>query len=88
VREIRTLRAMRRGLETEPRRILNGHRGGNPRHSQGYSYGSPRQFPTLPGQRAAKHPIQTRSQRREERAIGSFGGLCCFQRGCLLFAYF
>src|SRR4029450_10780749 len=49
VREIRMLRAMRRELETEPRRLLNGHAGGNPGHSQGGSYGPPRQFPTLPG---------------------------------------
>ena len=49
MREIRMLRAMRRELETEPRRLLNGHEWGNPGHSQGYSYGPPRQFPTLPG---------------------------------------
>jgi len=48
VREIRMLRAMRRELETEPRRLLNGHAGGNPGHSQGGSYGPLRQFPTLP----------------------------------------
>ena len=48
MREIRMLRAMRRELETEPRRLLNGHAGGNPGHSQGGSYGPPRQFPTLP----------------------------------------
>ena len=29
MREIRTLRAMRRALETGPRRILNGHEEGN-----------------------------------------------------------
>jgi hypothetical protein len=29
VREIRTLRAMWRALETEPRQILNGHEEGN-----------------------------------------------------------
>jgi hypothetical protein len=34
VGEIRTLRAMRRELETEPRRVLNGHEGGNPGHRQ------------------------------------------------------
>jgi hypothetical protein len=51
VREIRTLRAMRRELETEPRRYLNGHEGGNPGHSQGFSYGPPRQFSTLPNDR-------------------------------------
>ena len=48
MREIRTLRAMRRELETEPRRVLNGHEGGNPGHSQGCSYGPLRQFSTLP----------------------------------------
>jgi hypothetical protein len=30
VREIRTLRAMWRALETGPRQVLNGHEGGNP----------------------------------------------------------
>jgi hypothetical protein len=32
VREIRTLRAMWRALETEPRQVLNGHERGNPGH--------------------------------------------------------
>ncbi len=41
MREIRTLRAMRRELETEPRRVLFGHEGGNPGHSQGVPYGPP-----------------------------------------------
>ena len=49
MREIRTLRAMWRGLETGLRRLLHGHEGGNPGHSQGAAYGLPRQFPTLPG---------------------------------------
>jgi hypothetical protein len=31
------------GLETGSRSTLNGHAGGNPGHSQGYSYGLPRQ---------------------------------------------
>jgi len=48
VREIRSLRAMRRELETEPRRRLFGHEGGNPGNRQGHSYGPPRQFSTLP----------------------------------------
>jgi hypothetical protein len=48
VREIRMLRAMRRGLETGLRWLLNGHEGGNPGYSQGAAYGLPRQFPTLP----------------------------------------
>jgi hypothetical protein len=49
VREIRMLRAMRRGLETGLRWLLHGHEGGNPGYSQGAAYGLPRQFPTLPG---------------------------------------
>jgi hypothetical protein len=32
VREIRTLRAMWRALETEPRQVLNGHEEGNLGH--------------------------------------------------------
>ena len=47
MREIRMLRAMWRALETEPRRILNGHEGGNAGYSQGVAYGSPRQCSTL-----------------------------------------
>ena len=35
MREIRTLRATWRGLETESRTTLGGHEGGNPRHRQG-----------------------------------------------------
>ena len=49
MREIRTLRAKRRELETELRCILIGHEGGNPGHSQGPTYGPPRQISTLPG---------------------------------------
>ena len=48
MREIRMLRAMRRGLETGLRWLLHGHEGGNPGYSQGAAYGLPRQFPTLP----------------------------------------
>ncbi len=48
MREIRTLRARRRGLETELRITLGGHEGGNPGHRQGNSYGPPRQSSTLP----------------------------------------
>jgi hypothetical protein len=39
VREIGTLRAMWRVLETELRKLLTGHEGGNAGHSQGTSYG-------------------------------------------------
>jgi hypothetical protein len=39
---------MRRELETGLRRLLHGHEGGNPGHSQGVSYELPHQFPTLP----------------------------------------
>ena len=35
VRQIRMLRARRRGLETRRRPLLHGHAGGNPEHSQG-----------------------------------------------------
>ena len=54
MREIRMLRAMWRALETEPRRILNGHEGGNAGYSQGVAYGSPRQCSTLPGSPGAR----------------------------------
>jgi hypothetical protein len=49
VREIRTLRARWRELETEPRSLLNGHEGGNP----GYSQAS-----VLTGHRASSRPYQ------------------------------
>jgi hypothetical protein len=39
VREIRTLRAMRRALETKLRKLLTGHEGGNAGYSQGASFG-------------------------------------------------
>jgi hypothetical protein len=47
VRQIRTLRAMRRELETGLRHLLPGHEGGTG-HRQGAAYGFPRQFPALP----------------------------------------
>ena len=56
MREIRTLRAMRRELETEPRRVRFGHEGRYPGHSQGVPCGPPRQFPTLPG-RCPRGPV-------------------------------
>ncbi len=43
------LRAMWRVLETGSRKLLNGHENRNVGHSQGVSYGLPRQRPTLPG---------------------------------------
>ena len=49
MREIRTLRARWRELETEPRTRLNGHAGGNP----GYSQAS-----VLTGHRASSRPYQ------------------------------
>ena len=49
MREIRTLRARRRELETEPRTGLNGHAGGNP----GYSQAS-----VLTGHRASSRPYR------------------------------
>jgi hypothetical protein len=41
VREIRTLRAMWRALETGPRRILNGHEEGNLGHKPRRSLRAP-----------------------------------------------
>ena len=49
MREIRTLRAKWRGLETGPRPTLIGHEGGNPGYRQGKAFGLPRQSSTLPG---------------------------------------
>ena len=53
MREIRTLRARWRELETELRTRLNGHEGGNP----GYS-----QAGVLTGHRASSRPYQAMSQ--------------------------
>ena len=51
VREIRTLRAMWRALETRPRQFLNGQEEGKTSDtSQGGAYGPSRQGSTLPGQ--------------------------------------
>jgi hypothetical protein len=43
MREIRMLRAMWRVLETELRKLLTGHEGGNAGHNQGPPYGFTRQ---------------------------------------------
>ena len=48
MQEIRMLRAMWRALETELRKLLIGHEGGNAGNSQGSSYGFTRQRSTLP----------------------------------------
>jgi hypothetical protein len=53
VREIRTLRAKWRGLETESRTTLHGHEEGNPGYRRGKTYGLPRQSSTLPALLAA-----------------------------------
>ena len=58
MREIRTLRAMWRALETELRKLLNGHKGGNAGNSQGTSYEFTRQRSTLPGGPAWIQPRQ------------------------------
>jgi hypothetical protein len=54
VREIRTLRAKRRGLETESRTTLIGHERGNPGHGQGKTY----------HHRASPRPYRVRRTRR------------------------
>jgi hypothetical protein len=48
VREIRTLRAIWRALETELRQLLNGHEEGNLGYKQGETYAPRRQCWTLP----------------------------------------
>src|ERR1700676_1600007 len=60
VRQIRTLRAMRRELETGLRHLLPGHEGGNPGNRQGAAYGLPRQFPTLPRSLSALYRLVSR----------------------------
>ena len=52
MREIRTLRAMWRALETEPRQILNGHEEGNLGHKPRTSLraAAPALDPTRSGQ--------------------------------------
>ncbi len=62
MQKFRTLGTLRRELETEPRRVLNGHAGGNPGYSQRCSYGPPRHFPTLPGCFPTRPPAETRMQ--------------------------
>jgi hypothetical protein len=49
VREIRTLRAMWRALETELRQFLYGHEEGNLGYKPRRSLRAPRQCSTLPG---------------------------------------
>jgi hypothetical protein len=54
VREIRTLRAMWRALETELRQFLYGHEEGNLGYKPRRSLRAPRQCSTLPGARATQ----------------------------------
>src|SRR6516165_4188334 len=77
VRQIRMLRAMRRGLETDSRWRLHGHAGGNSGHGQGATYGFPRQFPTLPRPRPRRRSVFTRSpvQRPATQVRGPPAGL-------------
>ena len=72
MREIRTLRARWRGLETELRLTLDGHEGGNPGHRQGGSCGPPRQSSTLPVGRiitleATMSDLDSELEQRDER---------------------
>ena len=67
MRQIRMLRAMRRELETGLRRLLHGHAGGNPGHSQGVAYELPRQFPTLPASAPTWTARRLRAGRRSRR---------------------
>ena len=66
MREIRTLRARRRELETEPRTGLNGHAGGNP----GYSQAS-----VLTGHRASSRPYNYSLLTRNGWYQGAYVGL-------------
>ena len=61
MREICTLGAMWRGLETGLRQLLNGHEEGNLGHSQGEAYGAPRQSSTLGLEAANERVVQGRS---------------------------
>ena len=49
-----------RGLETDLRRLLNGHEAGNGGYSQGGACGAPRQSSTLPvrGVPGDRHPYR------------------------------
>jgi hypothetical protein len=74
VRQIRTLRARWRELETGLRRLLGGHQGGNPGYRQGGSSGLPRQFSTLPaagsGVFEAGRVLQNQARIRQNPATG------------------
>ena len=74
MRQIRTLRAMRRELETEPRSVLYGHEGGNPGYSQGGTYGPPRQFSTLPTDESRYEDGALHDQPRSARDRGETQG--------------
>ncbi|MEA3291864.1 MAG: hypothetical protein U9Q71_06130 [Pseudomonadota bacterium] len=66
------------GLETGPRNTLNGHEGGNPGHSQGSSYGLPRQsFTRQSGFKELKQEIgSARSQTRNAEAVINHLNFC------------
>ena len=66
MREIRTLRSMRRGLETESRLGLHGHERGNPGYRQDHD---------LTGYRASSRPYLERARspdRISEREIQAY----------------
>ena len=64
MREIRTLRAMWRALETELRQFLYGHEEGNLGYKPRRSLRAPRQCSTLPGSlKCRRHDIHKRSER-------------------------
>ena len=71
MREIRMLRAMRRGLGTGLRWLLHGHEGGNSGYSQGAAYGLPRQFPTLPRVQESRMLVKTAGLLVVRRALNA-----------------
>ena len=75
MREIRTLRAKWRELETEPRTRLNGHEGGNPGNSQAG---------VLTGHRASSRPYIAFALviRRSERRLGTLSQVRAAPNGC------
>src|SRR3954463_14292946 len=66
VREIRTLRAMWRALETGSRQVLNGHEGGNPGHKPRMSLRAT--APVLDPTRKQNIPAYKSSARRRKNS--------------------